>query len=252
MADACCRSRSRAHSDTGCTPPPLHPPEPAAPAVHGSHAQASCCSGGVPVFDGVDPRYKRVLWAVIALNGTLFLTEMFAGQLAGSQALKADALDFLADTVTYGLSLAVIGASLRVRATAALFKGLSLSLMALWVFGSTVYHTLVLGLPRAEVMGVIGMLALAANLASVLLLRPYKDGDANVRSVWLCSRNDAIGNVIVMMAALGVWGTSTAWPDLAVAAVMAGIFLTSSGQILAQAWAEYRDGGAQVRPAPAR
>jgi Co/Zn/Cd efflux system component len=165
---------------------------------------------------------------------------MIAGHLAGSQALKADALDFLGDTVTYGLSLAVIGASLRTRATAALFKGLSLFLMALWVFGSTVYHTLILGVPSAEVMGAIGFLALAANVASVLFLLPYKDGDANVRSVWLCSRNDAIGNVAVMLAAMGVWGTATAWPDLAVAAIMAGIFLTSSVQILRQAWSEYR------------
>jgi Co/Zn/Cd efflux system component len=202
----------------------------------------ACCASGVPVFDGVNPLYKRILWTVIGINGAMFLTEIVAGQLAGSQALKADALDFLADTVTYGLSLAVIGATLRTRATAALFKGLSLSLMSLWVFGSTVYHTLVLGLPKAEVMGAIGVLALAANLASVLLLRPYKDGDANVRSVWLCSRNDAIGNVIVMAAALGVWGLATAWPDLAVAAVMAGIFLTSSIQILRQAWSEYREG----------
>lgn len=120
--------------------------------------------------------------------------------------------------------------------------------MALWVFGSTVYQTLVLGLPKAEVMGVIGVLALAANLASVLFLLPYKDGDANVRSVWLCSRNDAIGNVIVMFAALGVWGTATAWPDLAVAAVMAAIFLTSSAQILRQAWAEYRMELHQAQP----
>ena len=127
----------------------------------------------------MDPRYRRILWTVIALNGVMFLTEMAAGQLAGSQALKADALDFLADTVTYGLSLAVIGATLRTRATAALFKGLSLSLMALWVLGSTIYHTLILGLPSAELMGGIGLLALAANLASVLLLMRYKDRDAN-------------------------------------------------------------------------
>ncbi|TIP52712.1 MAG: cation transporter, partial [Mesorhizobium sp.] len=119
---------------------------------------------------------------------------------------------------TYGLSFAVIGASLRTRATAALFKGLSLSLMALWVFGSTVYQALILGVPSAEVMGIIGFLALAANLASVGFLKPYKDGDANVRSVWLCSRNDAIGNMVVMAAALGVWSTSSAWPDLALAA----------------------------------
>jgi len=202
----------------------------------------TCCPKGVPVFDGVNPLYKRILWMVIGLNGAMFLGEMVAGQLAGSQALKADALDFLADTITYGLSLTVIGASLRIRATAALAKGVSLSLMALWVFGSTIYQTLILGLPRAELMGVVGLLALGANLASVLLLRPYKDGDANVRSVWLCSRNDTIGNIIVMGAALAVWSTSTAWPDLLVAAIMAGIFLTSSVQILRQAGLEYRVG----------
>jgi Co/Zn/Cd efflux system component len=117
----------------------------------------------VPVFDGMDPRYKRILWTVIALNGVMFLTEMAAGRLAGSQALKADALDFLGDTATYGLSLAVIGATLRTRATAALFKGLSLSLMSLWVLGSTIYHTLILGLPSAALMGGIGLLALAAT-----------------------------------------------------------------------------------------
>jgi Co/Zn/Cd efflux system component len=194
----------------------------------------------VPVFDGVDPHYKRVLWTVISINGVMFVTEMLAGHVAGSQALKADALDFLADTITYSLSLAVIGASIKTRAVAALSKGLSLSAMSLWVFGSTLYQTLVLGIPRAELMGAIGLLALAANLASVLLLMHYKDGDANVRSVWLCSRNDAIGNVVVMIAALAVFGTESAWPDLAVAGVMAGIFLTSSIQILKQAWTEYR------------
>jgi Co/Zn/Cd efflux system component len=254
MADDCCSSGGDC-----CAPPPLKFPEPAAAkpastpatAAGGCRDEACGCHGGVPVFDGMDPRYKRILWTVIALNGLMFLTEMVAGQLAGSQALKADALDFLADTVTYGLSLAVIGATLRTRAMAALFKGLSLSLMALWVLGSTIYHTLILGLPSAELMGGIGLLALAANLASVLLLMRYKDGDANVRSVWLCSRNDAIGNVVVMVAALGVWGTSTAWPDLAVAALMAGIFCTSSVQILRQAWTEYRQESRQAHRVPA-
>lgn len=231
MAEQCCSDVA----DHSCAPAPL-----AFPTVGPRAATDACCSGGVPAFDGMDPRYKRVLWAVIAINGSMFLAEMIAGQVAGSQALKADALDFLADTVTYGLSLAVIGASLRTRAAAALFKGISLSVMAFWVFGTTLYQTVVLGVPSAEVMGVIGFLALAANLASVVLLMPYKDGDSNVRSVWLCSRNDAIGNVAVMGAALGVWGTATAWPDLIVAAVMAGIFLSSSIQILRQAWAEYR------------
>lgn len=154
--------------------------------------------------------------------------------------MQADALDFLGETLTYGMSLAVIGAALSTRATAALVKGVSLSLMGLWVFGSTAYQVLVLGMPRAEIMGGIGFLALAANVASVLLLARYKDGDANVRSVWLCSRNDAIGNVAVMVAALGVWGTTTAWPDLLVAAIMAGLFLYSSVQIIGQSRDEFR------------
>ena len=252
MADVCCGSTQ----DTCCAPLPVRWPEPAPAnekkaAVGCGMAEASCCPSGVPVFDGMNLRYRRILWTVIGINATMFLVEMVMGHLAGSQALKADALDFLGDTVTYGLSLAVIGASLRTRATAALLKGASLSLMAAWVFGSTVYQTLILGLPRAELMGGIGVLALAANVASVLLLLPYKDGDANVRSVWLCSRNDAIGNIVVMVAALGVWGTATAWPDLAVAGLMAGLFLTSSGQILRQAWAEFREGSATAHPVPA-
>jgi Co/Zn/Cd efflux system component len=185
--------------------------------------------------------YKRRLWIVIAINAGMFAVEMGAGQMAGSQALKADALDFLGDALTYGISLAVIGASLRTRALAALAKGVSLLLMGLWVFGSTVYEVFVLGMPQAEVMGVIWFLALAANVTSVLLLAAYKDGDANVRSVWLCSRNDAIGNVAVMIAALGVWSTATGWPDLIVAGIMAGLFLNSAWQILVQAIAERRE-----------
>ncbi|MCB1521191.1 MAG: cation transporter [Hyphomicrobiaceae bacterium] len=199
---------------------------------------ASCC-GATAKFDGLDPRYRQALWIVIAINAVMFLVEIVAGVLAGSQALQADALDFLGDTLTYSISLAVIGMTLRVRATAALAKGASLTLMGLWVLGSTAYHVLVLGLPRAEIMGLVGFMALAANVASVALLRPYKDGDANVRSVWLCSRNDAIGNVAVMLAAAGVWGTATAWPDLAVAGTMAALFLWSSVQILTQAAREW-------------
>lgn len=207
-----------------------------------SHPEESCGCRGIRQFDGLDPIYKRILWAVIALNAAMFVVEMTAGALARSQALQADALDFLADTATYGLSLAVIGASLRVRATAALGKGASLSLISLWVLGATIYRSFLLALPRAEVMGVVAVLALAANAASVLLLMRYKDGDANIRSVWLCSRNDAIGNIVVMIAALAVWGSRTPWPDLAVAAFMASLFLSSSVQILRQAWREYRTG----------
>ena len=220
--------------------------DPAPPEACGEDACG--CKGGVPVFDGVDPRYKRILWLVIAINGAMFLIEMTAGALGRSQALKADALDFLGDTLTYGLSLAVIGTAIRVRAAAAMLKGLSLSLMAAFVLGSTVYGFFVLGLPRAEVMGTVGLMALAANLSSVLLLARYKDGDANVRSVWLCSRNDAIGNVLVMGAGVAVWALHSPWPHLLVAGAMAALFFRSSVQILSQALAEYRSG---PRPQPA-
>ena len=201
---------------------------------------SGCCGSGVK-FDGVSGDYKRRLWVVIALNALMFIVEMLAGHLAKSQALQADALDFLGDALTYGISLAVIGASIRVRTNAALTKGVSLLLMGLWVFGSTMYRVLYVGVPEAPIMGVIGFLALLANLASVLLLVRYKDGDANVRSVWLCSRNDAIGNVAVMLAAVGVWGTASGWPDLIVAAIMAGLFLSSSFQIIKQALREKQE-----------
>ena len=168
----------------------------------------------------------------------MFVVEMTAGHLAKSQALQADALDFFGDALTYGISLAVIGASIRARTTAALAKGISLLSMGIWVFGATVYRVFYVGVPEAEIMGVVAAMALATNLASVFLLVSYKDGDANVRSVWLCSRNDAIGNVAVMIAAFGVWATASGWPDLIVAAIMASLFLSSSFQIIRQALEE--------------
>ncbi len=198
---------------------------------------SGCCDHDAK-FDGMSDDYKRRLWLVIAINAAMFWVEVTAGQLARSQALQADALDFLGDALTYGISLAVIGASIKVRSAAAITKGISLFLMGFWVFGSTVYRIFYVGVPKAEVMGSAGIIALLANVASVLILMKYKDGDANVRSVWLCSRNDAIGNVAVMIAALGVWGTSTGWPDLVVAIIMAGLFLNSAFQILRQSLTE--------------
>jgi cation diffusion facilitator family transporter len=194
------------------------------------------------VFEGLSADYRRRLIAVIVINALMFVVEMSAGALSGSQALKADALDFFADSVTYAASFAVIGMALRTRSLVALAKGASLLLMACWVLGSTLYRVFVFGVPSAEVMGVVAFLALAANVASVVILMRYKDGDANIRSVWLCSRNDAIGNVAVMVAALGVWGTATGWPDLIVAAILGGLFFNSSIKILRQAWHEYRYG----------
>ena len=201
---------------------------------------AKCC-GNNTKFDGLSDDYKRRLWIVIVLNAVMFLVEMTAGHLAKSQALQADALDFFSDALTYGISLAVIGSSIQVRTNAALAKGVSLFLIGLWVLGSTVYHVFFAEVPQAEIMGIVGFFALITNLASVLLLVSYKDGDANVRSVWLCSRNDAIGNVAVIIAALSVWGTTSGWPDLIVAAIMATLFLSSAIQIVSQALNERRE-----------
>lgn len=207
---------------------------------------SACCGSGA-VFDGVSVAYRRRLWAVIAINALMFVVEIVGGSLAGSKALQADALDFLGDALTYGISLAVIGYPIAVRSAAALFKGATLALMGLWVFGSTIWHAFFIGVPEAEVMGAIGFLALSANLLSVGLLVRYKDGDANVRSVWLCSRNDAIGNVAVMLAALAVWALGSGWPDIIVAGAMAALFLSSAFRITAQALAERRE----ARAAPA-
>lgn len=200
---------------------------------------AGCCGNEVK-FEGLSQDYKRRLWIVIAINALMFIVEMVSGRLAQSQALQADALDFLADALTYGLSLAVIGSSIAVRSNAALLKGVSLLAVGAWVFGSTAYRFLNDAVPTAHIMGWVGFLALIANCASVLLLMSYKDGDANVRSVWLCSRNDAIGNVAVMLAALGVWGTASGWPDLIVAGIMASLFLSSAFQIIRQSLDERR------------
>ncbi|MEJ8570196.1 cation transporter [Microbaculum marinum] len=200
-----------------------------------------CCSHET-VFDGTSTAFRRALIAVIAINAALFLIEMTAGQLAGSKALQADALDFAGDTATYAISLLVIGRPLLWRARAAFLKGLSLAAMGLWVLASTAWQVLVLGVPSAGVMSVVGLLALAANVASVLILMRWRDGDANVRSVWLCSRNDAIGNVAVIGAAALVFATGTAWPDLAVATLMAGLFLSSAVQIVRRSLSEMAEG----------
>lgn len=201
---------------------------------------AGCC-GGEARFEGLSPAYRRALWAVIAINGVMFAVEMLAGALAGSQALRADALDFLGDTLTYGISLWAIGRPLVLRANVALLKGGSLGAMGLWVAATTLWQVMVQEVPVVPVMGMVGFLALAANLTSVLILLRYRDGDANVRSVWLCSRNDAIGNVAVMGAALAVYLTGTAWPDLAVAGLLAGLFLWSSVRIIGQSLVERRE-----------
>ena len=195
-------------------------------------------------FDGASPEFRRALWAVIAINGVMFLVEMTAGQLGNSVALQADALDFFGDTFTYALSLFVIGMSVRARASAAFFKGITLLLMGAFILGTAIWRVFYVAAPEPFIMTGVGLLALAANVASVLILLNFRDGDSNVRSVWLCSRNDAIGNVAVVAAGGLVAFTGTRWPDLAVAMIMAGLFTWSSVQILRQATRELRAHGA--------
>ena len=201
-------------------------------------------------FDGMNEDYKRRLMLVTGINIAMFFVEMGAGSLAGSQALKADALDFFADGITYALSFWAIGKAANVRTGAAVLKGVSLLAMGLWIAVTTLYQFFVHGVPIPEVMGGIGFVALAANLLSVYLLMAYKDGDANIRSVWLCSRNDAIGNVAVMISAGFVALLNNGVPDLIVAGVMAVLFLSSSYQILTQSWHEWQAARSGA-PAPA-
>ncbi|WP_417490426.1 cation transporter [Maricaulis sp.] len=183
----------------------------------------------------MSPGFRRALIAVIIINAGMFVVEMLAGAAAQSQALKADALDFIADAATYGLSLWVIGKPPRWRANAALVKAGSLFVMGASILALALYRAIFVAQPVAELMGGIALLALAANVISVLILMRWRDGDANVRSVWLCSRNDAIGNIAVFISAGIVWLTHSHWPDIIVAVGMAGLFLSSAFQILTQA-----------------
>jgi len=188
--------------------------------------------------ESLSQTYRKVLWIIIAINAAMFVVEYTAGIYSSSKALEADSLDFLGDTFTYAITLFVLGRSLRLRASAALIKGVILGLLGLWIFASTIYRVFTESAPTAEIMGGVGLLALAANMVSVLLLLKHREGDSNIRSVWLCSRNDAIGNIAVILAGIGVFLTKNFWPDLIVAAVLASLFLHSAFLIARQALVE--------------
>ena len=185
---------------------------------------ASCCQTPPPSSVG-NPRFRRVLWIVLAINLGMFAAEVVAGLAVGSASLQADALDFLGDAGSYIISLAVLGMTARARTMAAFAKGLTMAVFGVWVIGVAIWHAVAGTVPEAVPMGAIGVLALAANAACFGLLYAYRDGDANMQSVWVCSRNDVLGNVAVLLAALGVFGTGTGWPDVVVAAVMAALAL---------------------------
>lgn len=188
----------------------------------------------------ITPAYRRALWIVIVLNVGYGLIEMVGGFISGSQALKADALDFLGDGMITFLGVLAIGWSLAWRARSALIQGLFLGALGLGVLANTGYRVLVRQQPEAELMGLFAVIALVVNVVAVLPLLPHRTGDANVRAVWLFSRNDAIGNAAVVVAAGLVAWTGTAWPDLVVAAVIAGLFLQSSWSIIRDAQGDLR------------
>ncbi len=183
----------------------------------------------------VNPAYRRALWIVVLLNVGYGIIEMVGGFLAGSQALKADALDFIGDGSITLLGLIAIGWSLRWRARSALIQGLFLGAMGIGVLANTAYRVLVLYTPEAELMGILGLIALVINTVAVVVLLPHRTGDSNVRAVWLFSRNDALGNLAVVIAGGLVFWTGEAWPDLLAASVIALFFLQSSWSIIKDA-----------------
>jgi Co/Zn/Cd efflux system component len=177
---------------------------------------------------------------VLAINSVMFLVEIGAGLAAGSASLQADAMDFFGDAANYAISLMVVGMALRYRATAALAKGATMGLFGLWVIGTVIWHLAHGTLPNAFTMGAVGFAALVANAASFGLLWAYREGDANMRSAWICTRNDVLGNFAVLLAALGVFGTGTGWPDIVVAAIMAGLAMQGAAVVIRQSVNELR------------
>jgi Co/Zn/Cd efflux system component len=203
---------------------------------------SSCCSH----CDLPDPKqtadFRRVLWTVLGINAVMFLIEIGAGVAAGSSSLQADALDFLGDTANYAISLFVVGMALRYRAAAALVKGATMGLFGLWVLATVIWHVVHGTVPSAFTMGAVGAAALLANAASFAVLWAHRTGDANMRSAWICTRNDVLGNVALLLAAGGVFGTGSGWPDFVVAIIMAALALQGAVIVLRQSTAELRQG----------
>ena len=187
-----------------------------------------------------DQSYRRILWLSLVLNLGMFLVEILGGVFGDSLALRADAVDFLSDGLNYAITLIVLGMSLKVRASAALLKGISMGVVGVYVFYVSVDHVINNTLPRPEVMGVIGFLALLVNVGVAILLYRHRDGDANRQSIWICSRNDAIGNICVILAGGGVWGIQNGLPDIIVGLGMACLGLYGAFQIIRKSISEIK------------
>jgi Co/Zn/Cd efflux system component len=201
---------------------------------------ASCCSDSPCAAPVVDPRYRKALWVALILNAAMFIVELGASWSSGSVSLMADSIDFFGDAANYAISLAVLAMAASVRSRAAMFKAACMGVFGLFVLGRAVWNLHSGAPPEAATMGAVGFAALMVNGGVALMLYRFRAGDSNMRSVWICSRNDAIGNVAVMLAALGVFGTGSAWPDLVVAGVMGGLALAGAWSVLRHARAEMR------------
>lgn len=196
---------------------------------------ASCAGPGCASGDATSPRYRRILWVALVVNALMFGVEIIGGVSSGSSALQADALDFLGDAANYGISLFVLSAALVVRAKASIIKGATMAVFGVWVVGHALYQATTGRIPEPMVMGVVGILALVSNVVVAFLLYRYRTGDSNMRSVWICSRNDALGNTAVVAAATGVFTTQHGWPDIIVALIMGLLSLSGAWQILRHA-----------------
>ena len=201
---------------------------------------AHCCTHSAASPPPVDRRYRRTLWIALILNSVMFVVELGASWTSGSVSLLADSIDFMGDAGNYAISLAVLGMAASARARAALFKGACMAAFGIFVIGQAIWNLSAGLVPEPMTMGVVGFLAMTVNVGVALMLYRFRSGDANMRSVWLCSRNDALSNVAVMLAALAVFGTASAWPDLLVAGVMAVLALSSSWSVVRQARGELR------------
>ena len=199
------------------------------------------CSCSAPEPKSPAPGFRKALWIALWVNLIMFLVEGVASLQSGSVSLMADAIDFFGDSANYLLSLSVLSMGMLWRGRAALVKGMTMTVFGVAVLGRAVWVAQSGITPEPLTMGAVGLLALAANVAVAILLFRFREGDSDMRSVWLCSRNDAIGNVAVMVAALGVFGTGTAWPDLAVAAVMGGLAITSGISVVRHARSDIRE-----------
>lgn len=209
---------------------------------------ACACDAGCTPPPKPDSRFRKALWIALVLNALMFGVEILGGVSAGSRSLMADAVDFLGDAANYALTLSVLAMGALWRARAAMVKGLTMAAYGIGILVTVIYGITQGDVPEPYTMGVIGALALLTNVAVAIMLYAFREGDANMRSVWLCSRNDAIGNIAVLLAAWGVFGTGSAWPDLLVASIMAGLALSAAWSVIKQAHTETQ--AIQLQPAP--